>query len=113
MLFSFFLQSEHVCLVNGNETISVTIIPDTQDRVHFNVLFVRLYNMLSKSQAMSLYEVNPAKLLASALLEGTFPAIKATDNLPTLFVSPRTVAYIYTLIVDSVTRIDQHASSSK
>jgi hypothetical protein len=69
------------------------IIPETQQLVHFNMLGAHLFNMLSSSQAMLLYAINPLKLLTiNVLLEGSFLAIKATDNLPTPFVSARAVA---------------------
>jgi hypothetical protein len=45
---------------------------------------------------MSLFEINPSKLLTiTSLSDSTFPAIQSTDNKPTPFVSPRTVAYIH------------------
>ena len=53
---------------------------------------------------MSLYEINPVKTLTiEALVNCSFPAIKATDDIALPFVGPRTVAYIHALIVDSVT----------
>ena len=53
---------------------------------------------------MSLYEINPVKTLTiEALVHGSFPAIKATDDQALPFVGPRTVAYIHALIVDTVT----------
>ncbi len=82
----FFLFAEHICLVHGNVSISVPIIPEAQPLVHFNVLFTHLFKMLSKSQAMS-YEINPAKPLPSlhswrVLFKATDVAIKATDDKP-------------------------------
>ena len=52
---------------------------------------------------MSLFEINPSKLLTiTSLSDSTFPAIQSTDNKPTPFVSPRTVAYIHALLIDTV-----------
>ena len=102
----FFLFAGNVCLVDGRLPISAPIIAEAQTLVHFNMLFAHLFFHLSKSQAMSAYEINPSKLLTiNALLEGSFPAIKATNNLPTPFVSPRTVAYIHALIIDTVSQL--------
>ncbi len=96
--------AEHICLIKGNEPISLPIVPETQTLVHFNVMFAHLFNVLSKSQAMSLYEISPMKTLTiEALVNGSFPAIKATDNVALPFVGPRTVAYVHALIVETVT----------
>jgi hypothetical protein len=95
----------NVCLVDGKLPISVLILTEAQTLVHFNMLFAHLFFHLSKSQAMSVYEINPSELLRltiSALVESSFPAIKATDNQPTPFVSPRTVAYIHALVINTV-----------
>ncbi len=87
--------AEHLCLLKGNEPISLPIIPQTHTLVHFNVMFAHLFSVLSKSQAMSLYEINPVKTLTiEALVNGSFPAIKATDDVALPFVGPRTVAYV-------------------
>jgi hypothetical protein len=41
-------------------------------------MFAHLFNVLSKSQAMSLYEINQVKTLTiEALVNDSFPAIKA------------------------------------
>ena len=60
----FVFLAEHLCLLKGNEPISLLIIPETHTLVHFNVMFAHLFNALSKSQAMSLYEINPVKTLS-------------------------------------------------
>jgi hypothetical protein len=44
-------------------------IPDTMELVHFNVLFAHLFSVLSGSQSMSAFEINPCKhLTVSALM---------------------------------------------
>ncbi len=91
----FILQSTFVWLK--------PIIPETHKLVHFNVMFAHLF--ISKSQGMSLYEIILVKTLTidlEALVDCSFPAIKATDNIALPFLGPRTVAYIHALIVDSV-----------
>ncbi len=83
--------------------ISTPIIAEAQKSVHFNVLFAHLFCHLSKSQAMSVYGISPYKLLAvTALLDKSVPAIKGINNMPTSLVTARTVAYIHTLIIDTV-----------
>ena len=47
----------------------------------------------------------------SALLKSTFPTIKSTNNLPTPFVSPTTIAYIHGLIIDSVTALQTDSAT--
>jgi hypothetical protein len=50
-----------------------------------------------------LFEINPSKLLTiTALLDGTFPAFKSTNNKPTPMITPMTVGYIHALIIDTV-----------
>ena len=67
-------------------------------------MFAHPFNVLSKSQDMLLYEINLVKTLTiEALVNCSFPAIKATDDKALPFVGPRTVAYIHALIVDTVT----------
>ena len=101
-------------MVDGKLPISVPIIPEDHNLVHFNVLFAHLFNVLSKCQAMGMYEINPSKhLTINALVEGSFPAINATDGKPTPFVGPRTVAYIHALIVDTVTILQSHAPNTR
>ncbi len=67
-----------------------------------------------KSQAMSLYEINQVKTLTiETLVNGSFPAIKATHDIALPFVGPRTVAYIHTLIVDTVNVLQGSSRVSK
>ena len=50
--------------------------------------------------------INPAKnTFIASLLESTFTAIKSTNNLTTPYVTPRTIAYIHALIIDTVTAL--------
>ncbi len=79
-------------------------ILNTMELVHFNVLFTHLFSVLSGSQSMSAFEINPCKhLTVSALIYGSFPAIKCTDNKPTPMVTSKTAGYIHALIIDTVT----------
>ncbi len=97
-----FFLAEHLCLLKGDEPISLPIIPETHTLFHFNVMFAHLFNVLPKSQAMSLYEINQVKTLTiEALVNSSFPAIKATDDVALPFVGPRTVAYGHALSTPS------------
>jgi hypothetical protein len=72
--------------------------------VHFNVLFAHLFSVLSGSQLMLAFDINPCKhLTVSALLDSTFPAIESTDNQPAPMITSKTVGYIHALIIDTVT----------
>jgi hypothetical protein len=63
----------------------------------------------SKAPAIQRCEINPAKnRTIAALLDATFLPITSTGNIPTPYITPRTIAYIHALIVDSITL---HAST--
>ena len=63
---------------------------------------------------MGLYEINPVKTLTiEALVNGSFPAIKATDDQALPFLGPRTVAYIHALIVDTVTVLQTESPNAE
>jgi hypothetical protein len=114
VLIEIYFLAEHICLLKGDEPISLPVVPDTHTLVHFNVMFAHLFNVLSKSQAMSLYEINPVKTLTiEALVNGFFPAIKATDNEALPFVGPRTVAYVHALIIDTVTVLQAESPNAE
>ncbi len=52
---------------------------------------------------MSLYEINLVKRLTiEALVNSSFTAIKATDDIALPFLGPRTVAYVHAQIVNTV-----------
>jgi hypothetical protein len=52
---------------------------------------------------MSAYDINPCKgLTINGLLGAEFPAIKSTKNKRTPYLTIRTVAYIHTLVIDTV-----------
>ena len=53
---------------------------------------------------MNFFQILPAKQLSiSTLFEREFPPIPANKNRPTPFINPNTVAYIFSLIIDSAT----------
>ena len=97
------MLAESLCMLDGSKPIQAPAIDDDQTLVHHNKFFVHMLCQLSKSQGMMLLEISPSKdLTIIALLGSEFPAIKATNDLPTPVITPRTVAYIHALIIDTV-----------
>jgi hypothetical protein len=84
--------------------VSPSIISQSQELVHYNLLLALPFVAPTKAPAMQRYEINPAKhCTIAALLDTTFPPISSTGNIPTPYITPRTIAYIHALIVDSIT----------
>ena len=91
-------------MADETRLVDPPFIPDTMELVHFNVLFAHLFSVLSGSQSMSAFEINPCKhLTVSALIDGSFPAKASTDNKPTPMVTSKTAGNIHALIIDTVT----------
>jgi hypothetical protein len=100
------LMQGKILMADDRLLVDPPFIPDTMELVHFNVLrvFAHLFSVLSGSQSMSAFEINPHKhLTVSALIYGFLPAIKSTDNKPTPMVTSKTAGYIHALIIDIVT----------
>ena len=93
-----------MCLVNGTKSIVVPLIANDQELVHFNSLWCHLFHVLSSAKGMNSFQICPSKnMTISGLLDRVFPAIPSTKNRPTPFISTKTVAYIFSLVIDSVT----------
>ncbi len=91
-------------MVGGSLSIRVPVIPDGQNLVHFNSLWSHLYHALSTSKGMNFFRKVPSKnVTVSRLLDRVFSATPSTKNRPTPFITTKTVAYIFALIIDSVT----------
>jgi hypothetical protein len=70
--------------------------------ININVLFAHLCSVLSGSQVMSAFQINPCTLLTVIrLMDCTFPAIKSTDDKRTPYVTSGIVGYIYALLIRS------------
>ena len=55
-------------------------------------------------KCLSSFAIDPQKgQTIAALLDKSFPGILSTDNKPTPYITPETVAYIFALAIDSVT----------
>ena len=72
--------------------------------MHFNRLWCHLFNVLSTAKGITFFQICPSKDLTIArLVDQVFPAIKSTKNQPCPFITTKTVAYIFSLVIDSVT----------
>ena len=89
----------NAAVLDGNKRVNPGCIPDDVERVRFNQLFAHPLG-LAKSQSMSRIAIVPSvnhTVTGMRLMECTFPAIRAADNLRTLLVSKHTVGYIHAL----------------
>ncbi len=68
--------------------------------IHHNDLFCHLFDAVTKSQGMAALIIGAKSNTVCGLLKSTFPAIKTTEDLPTPYVTPATVAYIHGLIIN-------------
>ena len=93
-----------MCCLDGSRDVAVPIIPADQGLDHVNALWCHLYHAISSAKGMNFFQILPAKQLSiSTLFEREFPPIAANKNRPTPFINPNTVAYIFSLIIDSAT----------
>ena len=107
-------MAENVCLLDGTRPVDVPIVADDHPLIHHNDLLAHLFDALSKSQGMVALTISPSKdNTISALLKNTFPAIKSTNDLPTPWISPSTIAYIHGLIIDSVTALQTDSVTTR
>ena len=93
-----------MCLLDGSRDVAVLIIVADQRFDHFNALRCHLFHTISSAKGLNFFQILPAKQLPiSTLFDRLFPPIASTKNQPTPFITPKTVAYIFSLIIDSVT----------
>ncbi len=112
------LSAESLCLVDGKHNIVPPIIPDEQEFVHFNTLWFYLFYWLSgeekDNKGIVAFSIVPSKnLTVSALLDRKFPPIAETDHEPLQFIITKTIAYIFALVIDSVTIFHQDSPHSR
>ena len=93
-----------MCLIDGKMSVPPPIIDTTDQKlVHHNLLMAHLFIALTKAPAMQRLKIVPAKnRTIAALMDATFPPIKSFGNIATPYVTPKTIAYIHALIVDSI-----------
>ena len=93
-----------MCLLDGSRDVAVPIIDADQGIDHVNALWCHLFHAISSAKGLNFFQILPAKQLSiSTLFERVFPPIASTKNQPTPFIAPNTVAYIFSLIIDSAT----------
>jgi hypothetical protein len=92
----------------------VPIIAPDQELVHFNSLWCHLFHVLSSTKGMNFFHIRPSKnLTISAFVDRVFPPIKSTKNMQSPFITAKTVAYIFVLIIDSLTLHHTDGSHSR
>ncbi len=63
---------------------------------------------------MQSFQIIPGKnSTIHSLLESEFPPLKSTNNKPTPYVTPKTIAYIHSLICNSITLFHSYACNAR
>ncbi len=78
-------------------------VPADATLLRFNILFSFVFGAVSGGKGMTQLKTDPSKnqMITNLLLE-TFPAIQCCNNKELPFISPKTIAYIHALIIDSI-----------
>ena len=103
------LSAESMLLVNGKLPITPPVVPAEQEFVHMNTLWCYLFYKLvgddgATGKFISAFAIDAQKgQTIAALLDKSFPGIPSTDNKPTPYITPETVAYVFALAIDCVT----------
>jgi hypothetical protein len=110
--------AESLCLLDGKHNIAPPIIPVEQEFVQFNTLWCYLFYRLSgeekEDKGIAAFTIVPSKnLTISALLDRQFPPIAETNHKPLPFITTKTVAYIFALVIDSFTIFHQDSPHSR
>jgi hypothetical protein len=97
------LSAESICLVEGKQIIIQPVVPAEQGFLHFNnmwcYLFYKLTGEEKDDKGIATFSIFLSKnLTITALLDRVFPAIASTNNQPMLYVTTKTVAYIFALV---------------
>jgi hypothetical protein len=81
--------------------------------MHFNCLRCYLFHRVSLVKGMNTFSIVQSKnMTISALLGRVFPAIKSNNNKTSLFITTKTVAYIFALVINSLTIFQQDSPHS-
>ncbi len=103
-----------MCVLDGQTAIFPPVIPQEAQLVPHNQLLAHLFHVLTKFQAMQRFEINPSKNnTVHSLLELKFPPLKSTNNMPAPYVTPRTIGYIHSIIVDSITLFNSDGCNTR
>jgi hypothetical protein len=97
------------------------VVPAEQGFFHFNNLWCYLFYKLTGEEkddkgiaAFSIVLSKNLTVTITALLDRVFPAIASTNNQPMQYVTTKTVAYIFALVIDCVTvfhQVSPHSSA--
>jgi hypothetical protein len=112
------LTAESLCLLDGKHNIVPPIIPEEQELVQFNTLWCYLFYRLSgeekEDKGIAIFTIVLSKnLTISALLDKQFPPIAKTNHKPLPFITTKNVAYIFALVINSVTIFHQDSPHSR
>jgi hypothetical protein len=112
------LSSESICLVDGKQIITQPVVPAEQGFLHFNNMWCYLVYKLTGEEkddkGIAAFSIVLSKnLTITALLDRVFPATASTNNQPMLYVTTKTVAYIFALVIDCVTIFHQVSPHSR
>ncbi len=99
--------------LDGSHPVNVPLVTEANGLIHHNDLFCHIFDALTKSQGMAALVIGAKSNTICGLLKSTFPAIKTTNDSPTPYVTPATVAYIHALIIDSVTANPTESASQR
>jgi hypothetical protein len=88
-----------------------------QGFLHFNNLWCYLFYKLTgeekDNRGIAAFSIVLSKnLTITALLDRVFPAIESTNNQPMLYVTTKTIAHIFALVINCVTVFHQDSSNS-
>jgi hypothetical protein len=112
-----FLSPESICFVNGKQNIIQPVVPAEQGFLHSNNLWCYLFHKLTgekkDAKDIAAFSIVLSKnLTITTLLDRVFPAIASTNNQPMQYVTTKTVAYIFALVIDCVTVFHQDSPHS-
>ncbi len=75
-----------------------------------NMLAAHMFCVLTGCQAMQHLQINVSKNnTIHKLLHKQFQAIKSSNNQPTYYVTPKTIGYIHTIVMNCITRLPTDA----
>ncbi len=112
------LSAESICLVYRKQIIIQPVVPAEQGVLHFINLWCYLFYKLTGEakdyKGIAAFSIVLSKnLTISALLDKVFPTIASTNNQPMLYVTTKTIAYIFALNIDCVTVFHQVSPHSR
>ncbi len=110
----FSLSAESICLVNRKQIIIQPVVPAEQGFLHFNnmwcYLFYKLTGEEKDDKGIATFLIFLSKnLTITALLDRVFPARASTNNQPMPYVTTKTVAYIFALVVRVFHQVSPHS----